>query len=270
MKKRIISLIIVAVLAVGMSLNAVNVYSDNYISSVDTEEGLSYLSELENIPLEEVQKKVDEAENTRKEADTKELAELELKKAVEKSIKLIKKGKKTYKKVFTNACFAGDSLMAGLEAYNILSSKKIISKVSASLSHLEENIDKITALSPQMLFLHYGINMIAVEDVYLNNFISKYTSLIKELQKNLPNTRIIVSLIFPVDRTIAKAKRFGAVDKYNKRLIKMCNKLKIEYLDSSSVLNSHKECYGSDGIHQSKAFYEKYWLKFIMREKGIY
>ena len=96
-----------------------------------------------------------------------------------------------------------------------------------------------------------------------------YTDIIEELQAALPDTRIIVSGIFPVDRDIAKAKRFGKIDEYNKSLKEMCRKLKVEYMDSSSVLKAHPECYGSDGIHLSKAFYEKYWLRFIIKEMVI-
>jgi hypothetical protein len=59
------------------------------------------------------------------------------------------------------------------------------------------------------------------------------------------------------------------IDTYNKNLIAMCNQLGIEYMDSSSVLRAHPECYGGDGIHLSKAFYDKYWLRFIIKEMGI-
>ena len=135
---------------------------------------------------------------------------------------------------------------------------------------MEDNIAKIVKKNPKVLILHYGINMLATEKMYLNNYTNMYTRLIKKIKKELPDTRIIVSLIFPVDRSVAKAERFGRIPKYNKALIKMCRELKVEYLDSSSVLNAHKECYGPDGIHQAKAFYEKYWLRFIMEEKGIY
>ena len=59
------------------------------------------------------------------------------------------------------------------------------------------------------------------------------------------------------------------IDEYNNSLIEMCKKLGIEYMDSSPVLKAHPECYGGDGIHLSKAFYEKYWLRFIIKEMGI-
>ena len=120
-----------------------------------------------------------------------------------------------------------------------------------------------------MLIIHYGINMISGNQQSLDSFIKTYTGHIKTLKKQLPDTRIIISLLFPVKRSVAKAPRFAYVDKYNKALIKMCKALKVEYLDSSSVLKAHPECYGGDGIHLSKVFYAQYWLKFIIKEKGI-
>ena len=85
----------------------------------------------------------------------------------------------------------------------------------------------------------------------------------------MPDTRIIISGLFPVDREVAKAKRFAKVGEYNNSLKEMCKKLKVEFMDSSSVLKEHPECYGGDGIHLSKAFYEKYWLRFIIKEMEI-
>ena len=266
LKKKIISLFLVIAVIVCMGGNLLQLKENVYTASGNTEKGIEYLDKLSLQSVEEALKEIKKVEE---EYNSKIQTE-EIKRKVKESLKLIKKGKKTYKKVFRDVVFAGDSLMAGLEAYDILNKKKIVAQVSASLYHLDENLNKIIKKNPKVLILHYGINMLATEEVYLNNYISMYTRLIKKLKKELPDTRIIVSLIFPVDRTVAKAKRFGRIPKYNKALIKMSRELKVEYLDSSSVLKAHKECYGSDGIHQAKAFYDKYWLKFIMEEKGIY
>ena len=181
----------------------------------------------------------------------------------------IDSGKTTYRKVFQDVYIVGDSLMNGLEAYNILNSNHLVTQVSASLYHLDGNLNKIIRMNPPVLILHYGVNMISSDRKYLNNYISMYTSLITKLQNALPDTRIIISGIFPVNRNIARANRFGMIDEYNQNLIVMCNNLGIEYMDSSSVLKAHPECYGGDGIHLSKAFYEKYWLRFIIKEMGI-
>ena len=61
----------------------------------------------------------------------------------------------------------------------------------------------------------------------------------------------------------------GDIDKYNDALIKMCEELGVEYLDSSEVLLAHSECYGYDGIHLSRKFYSDYWLRFVVENKGI-
>ena len=266
MKKKIISLFLVLAVFVCMIGNFTDFRENTYRAKSSTEEGIEYLDKLS---LQSVDKALKDIKRVQDEYNSKIQTE-EIKRRVKESLKDIKKGKKTYKKVFRNVVFAGDSLMAGLEAYDILNKKKIVSQVSASLYHLDENLNKIIKKNPKVLILHYGINMLATENMYLNNYINMYTRLIKKLKKELPDTRIIVSLIFPVDRSVAKAERFGRIPKYNKALVKMCRELKVEYLDSSSVLKAHKECYGSDGIHQLRPFYEKHWLRFIMEEKGIY
>lgn len=266
MKKKIIPLFSVLVLFAFMMHNFFAVKSNVYASSADTEKGVLYLDELSLQSVKDAEASIKKVQDEYNSA----IITAQTKKGVEKSLKLIKSGKMTYKKAFRNVYFAGDSLIAGLETYDILNKKKIYSKVSASLYHLEENLPKIINKSPKILILHYGINMLATEDMYLNNYINMYKRLIKELKKGTPDTRIIVSLIFPVDRKLAKAERFGRIKAYNKALVKMCKELKVETLDSSSVLSAHPECYGSDGIHQSKSFYSKYWLSFIMKEKGIY
>lgn len=266
LKKRIFSFLIAMVLVAVPTINFIDITKNKYAANEDISDGLSNLESLAAVSANDAQKAVDDAAKKYLKDNSPSAAKV----AAEKSIKQIEKGKKTYRSVFKNVYFVGDSLMNGLAAYDILNANNLITQVSASLYHLEENLDNIIAAMPPVLILHYGINMISTNSTLLNNFINKYTALIKKLQQNLPNTRIIVSLIFPVDRTVAKAERFGEIGTYNKSLKKMCKSLKIEYLDTTSLLKEHTEFYGSDGIHLAKSFYDKYWLKFIMREMGIY
>lgn len=263
MKKITIILILVAVLSAYPIFNIVGLARGGVTpGDTDLSEGSSVIEALVGFDVKKAQKNVTSAEKKRNER-------LEGYKSVNQILKNLDSGKTTYRKVFKNVYIVGDSLMNGLEAYNILNSNHLITQVSASLYHLDGNVRKIIKINPPVLILHYGVNMIATDKKYLNNYIAMYTGIIEELQAALPDTRIIVSGIFPVDRDIAKAKRFGKIDEYNKSLKEMCRKLKVEYMDSSSVLKAHPECYGSDGIHLSKAFYEKYWLRFIIKEMVI-
>jgi len=222
-----------------------------------------YLDDLASYDVKKAQKNIKKANSANYYSMAPTSAEV---KAV---LKKLSQGKTTYRRIFKDVYIVGDSLMNGLEAYNILNSNRLITQVSASLYHLSDNVKKIVRIAPPVLILHYGVNMISTNKNQLNTFISMYTRLIKQIQKGSPDTRIIISGLFPVDTNVAKAKRFTKISAYNKALIKMCDELKIEFLDSSPVLKAHPDCYGGDGIHLSKAFYEKYWLKFIINEMGI-
>ena len=228
----------------------------------DLSKGNEIIKELSGYDVKKAQKNVQTAEQIRNDRFGNYLK-------VESVLNGLDNGTTTYKKVFKNVCIVGDSLMDGLEAYGILNSNNLITQVSASLYHLSSNVRKIIRMNPPVLILHYGVNMISTEQRHLNNYVNMYTDLVKQIKNSLPDTRIIISGIFPVNRDIAKARRFGMIDEYNKNLRAMCEKLDIEYMDSSSVLKAHPECYGRDGIHLSKAFYERYWLRFIIKEMGI-
>lgn len=246
----------------------------NFFSSAKTEDDIkmdikSGTEILTLYSLSDVQAVENDINEFHKKIEQEKLANESASKKLKKTISNLKKGKTSYRKVLKNVYIVGDSLMHGLNEYDILNSNNLITQVSASLYHLSDNLEKIIGLNPPILILHYGINMIGTEDYHLERFISDYTKLIKELKKSLPKTRIIVSGLFPVDTDIATGKRFKNIGVYNKALKSMCKKQKIEFLNSSSVLKEHPECYGSDGIHLSKSFYEKYWLCFIIEKMEI-
>ena len=261
LKKSVLIIILAVIFALYPVRNFVSLANKNTEETTTENTAEAYLKELSDYDIKKSQNNIKKARGNYVSKPTN--AEV---KAV---LKQLSQGKTTYRKVFRNVYIVGDSLMNGLQAYNILNSNRLITQVSASLYHLSDNVNKIIKASPQVLILHYGVNMISTNKNQLNTFISMYTRLIKQIQKGSPDTRIIVSGLFPVDTDVAKAKRFTKIGTYNKALEKMCGELKIEFLDSSPVLKAHPECYGGDGIHLSKAFYEKYWLKFIITEMGI-
>ncbi len=238
-------------------------------AAVDTARGLASLEQFETVDVGKVEAKIRAAELKRLEEMERKNRRLRL----DEILRLLDAGKLTYRKAMKNVYIAGDSLMEGLEVYDILNSNHIFAQVSASLSHLEENFNKIVSIRPPVLILHYGLNMIAADDAHAQSFIRKYTSLIKALQKALPDTRIVVSLLFPVDRKVASAKRFGAISKYNKLLKKMCAELKIEALDSKAAFYEDGKFttryYGADGIHLSASFYRNVWLRHVVRTLEI-
>ena len=151
--------------------------------------------------------------------------------------------------------------MHGLYTFGLLDSSSMITMVSASLFHLQENIDRIISNNPDRLVLHYGINMLVNTDRQFNWFIEMYEELLTKLISELPDTEIYVSGIFNVSD--AKAQSYPGIDRFNEGLIDLCERLEVHYIDNSSCLPGDGSYYGTDGIHLSKAFYYDVWLPHL-------
>lgn len=265
MKKVVFMLVTAAIIIVYPLCSMIAVSVSGKKASCDTQNGVSVVEKLDEQSVDKAQAQINQTIEKRKTDATS----AEVQKAIDKSIKQIKSGQKSYRQVFNDVYFMGDSLMDGLRVYGVLNPSRLITQVSAGLSHLEQNMNSIISARPPVLILHYGLNSISTSDAQLESFISRYTTDIKKLKKALPQTRIIVSLLFPIDTSKATAPRFKAVGKYNTAMIKMCKKLSVEYLDSTEVVKANKQYNAKDGIHYSKSFYGN-WLEFIMKNKGIY
>ena len=258
-------------------LIVVSVFSQNlesYIANVSPYEGkesenASVLERFSVFKASKVEQKIRQAEEAKRRELERLLSEEKKRKLIEQTLADIKSGKTSLRKVFAGTCFVGDSLINGLETFDILNSEKIISRVSARFSHLEDNIKKIVSLNPKVLIIHYGINMLWPDDTGLGWFIDDYTELVNKLKKQLPHTRIIISSIFPVDEEKATDEIFERIPVHNQAIKKMCKTIGVEFLDSTELVLGCKDYYGSDGIHFSAKFYSEKWLPFIVENKGI-
>ena len=260
------------------TVNALKMYSPAKDSDVKSVTDTRILSSLSQGKVENVRQNIyeanQEADYTEQEQTNQEQHKDEQQNQPQTQtneiLSKLDSGELSYRNVFRNVCIVGDSLMNGLETYNILNSNNLITQVSASLYHLNDNIDKIVSMNPEILILHYGLNNLDTGSYQPAKFIKFYTEILTELKEKLPATRIIVSGIFPVDTDKARASRFGRIDDYNKAIEDMCSQLSVEFLDNTPAFSEAKEYYASDGIHLSKDFYEKCWLRTIVAEKEIY
>ncbi len=269
MKKVIAFLAVIFIVASMFSQNLVS-----YFSNVSPYEGkepeyVGVFERFSDFSASKVEKKIREAEEARRKELERLLSEENKRKRINQTLLELKIGKLSLRKVFANTCFVGDSLINGLETYNILNSDKIISQVSAGFGHLEENIRRIVSINPKILIIHYGVNMLWPDDEGLGWFIEDYTELVNQLKKSLPHTRIIVSGIFPVNEEIATGAIFKRIPAHNKAIEKMCKDIGVEFLDSTELMQDCKDYYGADGIHLSAGFYSEKWLPFIVKDKGI-
>lgn len=262
-KNRIIGIILIAFVLLGI-VRFVFIEKNRYVAHADTESGEDFIAEEQDKDIDKAIAAVSEVEQKRADAIAAEERRALARTVVEK----IHNGEKQYKEVLSDVYIAGDSLMETLAATDLINHNHLVAKVSASLSHFESNLDSIAAAKPPILITHYGENHLSTSQSALDRYISTYTRLIKEFQQKSPNTRIIISLNFPVKEFVLRRPEFRKTDDYNNALIKMCGELGVEYLDSKPVFAEHPK-YEPDGIHMTAAFYP-YWFDYIIVEKGIF
>lgn len=219
---------------------AVEAVGDLTRKKVDTSEGLQIIEHAEAAEvtaietkiqnLEEQEKKEEEAEDTR-----------------------------SIKEIFTSAVVMGDSITAGFSEYDILNASSVVAEIGAGLDGLGEQIKKLKEINPQVVFLSYGMNDILSTQGDTDLFIENYKSVIKELQKEVPNTKIFVNSIFPVSRQEREREpAFQQLDEYNKVLREMCDKQQIAYVDNTELVS--EQYYEEDGVHFKPDFYP-IWAK---------
>ncbi len=265
MKKTVVYIAVFLLIFSVIGFNFASVVAESPFVDQAEEVDISILKKLSSIKVKDIEEEIRVAEEEL-EAQLSQEPDVD---PVEDTLKKLKKGKISLRKVFADTCFVGDSLINGLEVYNILNKDMLMTKVSARLTHLEENTKKIVSLNPEVLILHYGVNLLWEDETGTQWFIDDYSELVTKLKKSLPHTRIIISGIFPVDTEVATDKIFTHIPRHNKALKKMCKDLDVEFLDSTEVVKNNKEYYSDDGIHFIASFYSEIWLPFIVENKGI-
>lgn len=265
MKKTVIYAVVMLLVFSVIGFNFTSVVAESPDSTQAQQVDTDILKKLSSIKA----KDIEEAIRVAGEELEKQLSQELHQKQVQDTLNNLKSGKISLRKVFADTCFAGDSLIHGLEIYNILNNEKLMTQISARLTHLEENINKIVSVNPKVLILHYGLNMLWADETGTQWFIDDYSELVLKLKKALPHTRIIISGIFPVDTEVATEEIFTHIPRHNEALKKMCEDLGVEFLDSTELVKSSAEYYSTDGIHLIGSFYSEKWLPFIVENKGI-
>ena len=178
----------------------------------------------------------------------------------------------SYRTVFGNAAFVGDSVMTGFDVYmGLPNNVNVFAEVGAFMDkHLTAVIDSVIARYPKYVFVRYGINEMGTTTAEADAFASRYKGYIQKLKNNLPDAKIVVLGIAPVgNAAVAKNSRFGMINEYNTRIKAFCQEIGVAYYENSELFISNASLYSKDGIHFSKELYQK-WVKDIIRKVGVY
>ncbi len=213
---------------------------------VDTTEGLMYIEQASAADVSNIEKKIQEIER---------MEETE-------------KGEQNYKAIFENAVIMGDSITESIEEYDILNASSVVAKIGVSIVNLDDQIETVKKLNPQTIFLSYGMNDILTTNGNSKLFIERYEKLLEELNKKVPNARVFINSIFPVqDKVVEENPEYKALNKYNAQLKKMCDKHQLTFIDNTSLVSEND--YEPDGIHLKASFYP-YWLDHMAEVSALW
>lgn len=165
--------------------------------------------------------------------------------------------------------FIGDSITSGLEVYSIIPDLKVIANTGMSSYNLVEHQEYIKELKPDKIFILLGLNDMS-GSTENEKFFTNYGNFIKELQKALPETGIIVQAMFPVTKYVDENNGNVTnviINAFNARLLKMANELNVIYVDVRSIFQDQngymRADISPDGIHFYTESYYTWMEKLI-------
>lgn len=168
---------------------------------------------------------------------------------------------------FGNAVILGDSIVEGLYAYQLLDANQAIYKRGRRINNCDEEINKAIQLSPDAIFLNYGMNDLIYFRGDAQRFVAAYEETVNYIRRKLPHTSIYVNSILPIDaHAIASTPSFAYVDAFNQALQAFCEKENLMFIDNSKLLKDSLD-YEFDGVHPKSSFYPL-WLEHMLKEVG--
>jgi hypothetical protein len=150
--------------------------------------------------------------------------------------------------------FVGDSTALYYVMNKVITGKQLWHKEGVSLetiftqtiyiNHIDSKLTLVDVMEknkPAKILLSLGTNSVSTMEI--DYFIEKYEQLLKDIKEVSPNTLIIVQSIFPVAASLDDAGKGLNNDKINKmnyRLLELCSKLDIPFLNTAEALKDEK------------------------------
>ena len=220
--------------------------------------GVRYMNPRPDIT--EGMKKLDEFNRVKASEVEQEVAELEQAEAEE----LEKRSKRPNSEKFQNTLIIGDFTAQGVYEQEILGESLVLARESACVhdpdgTGLTEKLDEAAKKNPQVVFLLLGVNDAALDSGSASVFEEDYQAFLNQVKEKLPDTRIYVNSILPVQqKAIDETEGLRDIPEYNERLSKVCKEAGAVYVDNSDLVT--EECYKDDGKRMRQRYYTA-WIK---------
>lgn len=199
---------------------------------VDTEQGVEYIKAAESEDIATIEQKISQLEQQDGGDDTD----------------------RSCKEKFASSVVMGDSITEGFSEYDVLNASSVVSKIGVHLNELDEQVQQVKELDPQVIFLAYGMNDVISTAGDTDQFLEEYETLVDQLREEVPNAHIYVNSIFPVtDSAVKKEPELAHISEYNTALKGMCDEMQVGFIDNTELVED--QYYEEDGVHFKAEFY---------------
>ncbi len=182
------------------------------------------------------------------------------------------KSKRSKEEIFENTLILGDYVAQGVCDQEVLSQSFVLAKEEASVTDtastgVTEKLAEAAEKEPKVLFLVLGVNDAAMEDGNADSFGEDYQAFLEQVKSSLPDTKIYVNSILPVQaQAIEEASGLARIPEYNEKLKAVCREMNVAYIDNSSLVKD--EYYKDDGKKMKKKYYTA-WVKEIAQAADL-
>lgn len=169
------------------------------------------------------------------------------------------------------AMVIGDSTAEGLVAYGAIYDGNVIWTRGRTIQYMTADLEKAINYQPAHLFLSYGANDLLSWCGNVEGYIDAYEKSISYIRSVLPNTKLYINAILPVDDSaVQRDENFKYEALFNENLHNFCIDNNITFIDNRNLLNQSdgKRVFESDGVHP-RPFYYKLWANNMIELSKI-
>ena len=170
---------------------------------------------------------------------------------------------------FQNSLIMGDSLAEAFGDYQLVSSSNLLATRGRRTDNIDQEITTAITMAPRTIFLSYGMNDLEYCRGNAQRFIRQYKEQIHKLKKALPDTRIFINSLIPMDAAaIAKTPVYARYREFNRALQQMCEEEQLTFIDNTTLMDWSADVYELDGVHPKYSYYP-IWLAHMAGESGL-
>lgn len=204
--------------------------------------------------------------------DAKEYERLRKEKSYKRIIADEKQGRAIYRMLpyYEDSVLLGDSIAESILDFRLLRKNNVLARRGKCIDMIDEDIEKVFVLCPKIIYMEFGKNDILHFHKDVKAFISVYAEKILKIKDTLPDVKIYVNSIIPMQKEVMEKNGGQAVlDEFNEGLYLMCQHFHLTYIDNQALIDWNDDTFEFDGIHPKYPYYSL-WLAHMAKTAGVY